>query len=66
MSGLEIVGAAALYVAAVVAAAYASAGIAAYLNRNAGLEGLVPVIISFFAVIFVGAVSGLILLGAAL
>lgn len=65
MSGLELVGAAALYVAAVVAAAYASAGIAAFLNRNACLEGLVPVIISFFAVIFVGAVTGLILLGAA-
>jgi hypothetical protein len=66
MIGLEIVGATALYVAAVVAAAYVSAGIAAFINRNAGLEGLVPVIISFFAVIFVGAVAGLVLLGTAL
>ncbi|WP_312405258.1 hypothetical protein [Rhizobium sp.] len=66
MSGLELVGAASLYVAAVVAAAYVSAGIAAFFNRNAGLGGLVPVIISFFTVILIGAVSGLVLLGRAL
>lgn len=66
MSGLELVGAAALYVVAVLAAAYGAAGIAAFLNRNAGLAGLVPVIISFFTVILVGAVSGLVLLGASL
>lgn len=65
MSGLELVGAAALYVTAVVAAAYVSAGIAAFLYRNEGLGGLMPVIISFFAVVFVGAVSGLVLLRAA-
>jgi hypothetical protein len=66
MSGLEVVGAAAIYIVAVIVAGYIGAGLTAFLTRKSGLEGLALIVVVPMAIWIVGAIVGLILLGAAI
>ena len=63
MTWLEIIGASAVYIIGIVAGAYLLAGCVAFFGRKGGLEALVPVVLTWFSVIGIGAVVGLILLG---
>lgn len=64
MSALELIGAATLYVAAVGFAGYAGGIISVFFARDQGLAAVAPAIVIAGCIWFVGAVAGLVLLGA--
>lgn len=63
MTGLEIVGASAIYIVCLILAGYAAAAISAFLNRKGGLESIIWVVLPAFIIWFAGAVVGLVLFG---
>ncbi|UYE95903.1 hypothetical protein KNLIENLN_00091 [Sinorhizobium phage NV1.1.1] len=66
MTGLEIVGASALYVIAVAVLGYIAAAIGAFVFRKGGLEVIPAIMAAPLLIWFCGAMGGLILLGRAL
>lgn len=66
MTGLEIVGAAAIYIVAVIIAGYIGVAITAFCTRKRGLEVMPLLIIVPMTIWLVGAAVGLVLLGAAI
>ena len=63
MTGLEIVGALALYTALVAVIAYGGAGITAFLTRGQGLEGLGAMVAWVMCVLVAGIAGAFFLAG---
>ena len=63
MTGLELVGAAALYIVGLIASCYALLAVMSVLNSKRGLEAIPAIIIPPALLAIVGAIVGLVLLG---
>lgn len=63
MSGLEIVGAAALYVMGIILLGYMAIALSAYVFRKGGLEAIPFIVAPGIVIWLLGACAGLVLLG---
>ncbi|MBD9511530.1 hypothetical protein IB265_32765 [Ensifer sp. ENS10] len=63
MTGLEIVGASAIYIVCIFVGGYLWVPIAAYLTRKQGLESIPFVVVPVLLIWAIGAIVGLVLLG---